>query len=271
MMGWVAGMWLVATAATFQVGPSESGSGVEEVWFEVAGSSARALCTSDAPRVLFLHDVGRDADAWLGVLESLDPDIGACAYDRLPELGEGGLPSPRGWFELMDELRAIHDALGARPGYVLVGEGMGAMYARLFASSRPGAVSGLLLIEPVHEDLPGLLEPGMPSEDRTRWMALRSEPNEDGVREADLAERARRARTPRMPLTVITAMSRPVPEGWNERFVHEAARRAHESLVRGRTYGRHVPARAPGPDVAYEEPGLVAEEIARVIRLAGGF
>jgi pimeloyl-ACP methyl ester carboxylesterase len=184
-------------------------------------------------------------------------------------MSEAGRPRPRGWFELMDELRSIHDALGARPGYVLVGEGMGAMYARLFAASRPAAVSGLVLIEPAHEDLPELLEPAMPGEDWARWMARRLEPNSDGIREAELAERARRARLPTIPVTVLTAATRPVPEGWNARFVVEAARQAHESLVRGRTYGRHVPARASGPDVARDEPGLVAEELARVIRLAG--
>lgn len=266
---WVLAASFSVSAATFQSSPPALQPAIDEIWVDVAGGSVRALCTSRTPHVLFMHDAGRDADAFSSVLEHLDGDVAACAYDRPTKVGEAGRARPRGWFELMDELRAIHDALGARPGYVLVGEGMGAMYARLFAASRPAAVSGLVLIEPAHEDLPELLQPAMPSEDWGSWMARRLEPNADGVREAELAERARRTRLPSIPITVLTATTRPVPEGWNERFVAEAARQAHESLVRGRTYGRHVPARASGPDVARDEPGLVAEELARVIRLAG--
>ena len=236
---------------------------------QVAGREIRALCTSGRPTVLFIHDVGRSAHAWSSVLEHLEGDVGACAYQRPARAGEAGRPEPRGWFELLDELRLIHEALGVRPGHLLVGEGMGAMYARLFAASRPGAVAGLLLVEPAHVDLPELLKPAMPGEEWSRWMIRRAEPNADGVRESELGERARRMRLPRIPVTVVTAMTRPVPDGWNERFVGEAARQAHESLVRGRPYGRHVPAPVAGPDVIREQPGLVAEELARVIRLAG--
>lgn len=269
MSVWFLAASFAVSTATFQSTPPDFQSAVDEIWVEVGDVSVRALCTSHTPHVLFMHDTGRDADAFASVLEHLDGDVAACAYDRPTKVGEAGRPRPRGWFELMDELRSIHDALGAPPGYVLVGEGMGAMYARLFAASRPAAVSGLVLIEPTHEDLPELLKPAMPSEDWASWMARRLEPNLDGVREADLGARARRMRTPTIPITVLTATSRPVPEGWNERFVAEAARQAHESLVRGRPYGRHVPARASGPDVARDEPGLVAEELTRVIRLAG--
>ena len=270
MIGWLLAVSFTLPAVASQSVTPAAQPAVDEVWVQVSGRSIRALCTSGEPTVLFIHDVGRSADAWSSVLRHLDGDVGACAYERPAPGGEGGLPQPRGWFELLDELRMIHEALGARPGYVLVGEGMGAMYARLFAGSRPGAVAGLLLVEPAHEDLPELLKPAMPGDDWTRWMSRRAQPNTDGVREAGLAERARRLRLPRIPVTVVTGTTRPVPEGWNERFVGEAARQAHESLVRGRTHGRHVPARAPGPDVIREQPGLVAEELARIIRLAGG-
>ncbi|MEX2466059.1 MAG: alpha/beta hydrolase [Gemmatimonadota bacterium] len=270
MSGWIAATLLAASTAAFQAPQPEPRSGVDEVWVEVAGRSIRALCTSSAPTVLFLHDAGADADDWRSVLEHLDTEAGACVYQRAATGGETGEVAPRGWFELFEELRGVHDALGARPGYVLVGQGVGAMYARLFASTRPGAVGGLLLIEPSHEDLPQRLMPAMPAAAWTRWMALRKELNPDGVREAELAARARRTRVPGgIPMTVITATSRPVAEGWDERFVDEAARQAHESLVRGRAYGRHVPARAYGPDVARDQPSLVAEEIERVLRIAG--
>jgi pimeloyl-ACP methyl ester carboxylesterase len=259
----------VAVAGAVQAPQPQPGpdTAVDELWVEVAGRSVRALCTPGTPKVIFLHEAGGDAEGWRRVLDHLGHGIGACAYDRPAPAGEGSPPSARGWFELFEDLRATHEALGARNGYVVVGQGVGAMYARLFASARPGVVDGLLLVEPAHEDLPRLLRPAMSDADWTAWAARRAEPNPDGIREADLAERARRARAPRIPVTVITASDRPVPEGWNERFVDEAARQAGESLVRGRAFGRHVPARAFAPDIAHGQPALVADEIERLLRL----
>lgn len=263
----IAAAAFAAVAGAVQAPQPDPHNEIDELWVEVAGRSVRALCTPGVPKVIFVHEAGGDAEDWRRVLDHLESGIGACAYDRPAPAGEGSVPPARGWFELFEELRAIHEALGARQGYVLVGQDVGAMYARLFASARPGVVAGLLLVEPAHEDLPHLLRPAMPAAAWTSWMARLSEPNPDGIREADLAERARRARAPRVPVTVITATERPVPEGWNERFVHEAARQASESLVRGRAFGRHVPARAFAPDVAHGQPALVADEIERLLRL----
>ncbi|MGB1656846.1 MAG: alpha/beta fold hydrolase [Longimicrobiales bacterium] len=98
---------------------------VHEVTVTIGSLSVRALCT-DGPRdVLLLHDAATSADGWRAVLERLDEHIGACAYDRRGS-GESRPPPPeRGWYELLDELRHIHRALGFDRDYVLVGHGLG--------------------------------------------------------------------------------------------------------------------------------------------------
>src|SRR5690606_33135015 len=201
--------------------------------------------------------------SWRPVLERLPSSIGACAYEWGTGVAEDE-PESRGWFELLDQLRAIHAALGFGPPYVLVGHGMGGLYARLYASDRRQDVGGLVLLEPAHEDLPALMLPAMPHTAWEAWMEERSRTNGHGVRESTLAERARRARLPDIPVTVVTATRRSVPEDWDARFVNEAARQAHESIVRGLSAGRHVPARTGGADIPRDEPSLVADEIARV-------
>jgi pimeloyl-ACP methyl ester carboxylesterase len=237
---------------------------IHEVHIEVGGRDVRALCTPGRRRVLLLHGEGSDADTWRPVLRRLDGSVGACAYDRL---GSGaGDAEPRGWFELVDDLRAIHLALGYEQGYVLVGQGLGGLYARLFATDRPRDVTGLVLVDPAHEDLPSRMRLGMPAAEWDAWMKRRQEPNEDGVRVAALAERARSARLPNMPVTVITASLRRDGDGWNARYLNEAARQMHEEILRGITSARHVPAPRSGPDVQIDQPDLVTEEILRVTR-----
>ena len=55
---------------------------IHEVTVTIGDATVRALCT-DGPRdVLLLHDAGASAEAWRPVLERLDEQVGACAYDR---------------------------------------------------------------------------------------------------------------------------------------------------------------------------------------------
>lgn len=271
MTGWVVLAALAPIAAPVQIAAPPQDALVEEVRLDVAGRSVRALCTGPSPKVVLLHDAGQDADDWHRVLEWLAPGVSACAYDRGSLYGGDGEPAERGWLELLEDLASVHAALDVEPRYVLVGQGEGAMYARLLAASRRGNTpSGLVLLEPSHEDLPRLMRPAMPEEDWERWMARRTAPNADGVRPLSLDARARSSRIPAMPVTVVTATIRPAREGWDGRFVDEAARRAHEELVRGRPFGRHVPAPGSGPNVSSDAPALVADEIFRILRIVEG-
>jgi pimeloyl-ACP methyl ester carboxylesterase len=142
------------------------------------------------------------------------------------------------------------------------------MYARLYAAGKPAEVSALVLVDPAHEDMPEEARHAMPQRAWEDWMARRSQPNADGVRESDLAKLARASRLPDIPVTVITARRRPDGEGWDERFLFEAARRVHATLLEGIPRGRHVPASASGHDVHLDEPELVAREITRGVRLS---
>ena len=55
---------------------------------------------------------------------------------------------------------------------------------------------------------------------------------------------------------MITATIRRDGGGWDARFVNEAARQVHASILRGVRGARHVPAPRSGPDVHLDEPEL---------------
>jgi len=239
---------------------------VREQVVHVGDRSVRALCTPGPREVLLVQADALAADAWRPVLERLEGVVGACAYDRMPV--ESG---SRGWFELMDAMHRAHDALGFGSGYTLVGQGLGGLYARLYAVGRPTDIGALVLVDPAHEDWADEARHSMPSVAWEAWQHRRSKPNTDGIVEVELAEHARGTRLGDIPVTVITAGRRPDGGGWDARFFNDAARRVHASILDGSLQGRHVPASRSGHDVHREDPDLVAREIVRAVRRTNGW
>lgn len=259
-------LFLMATFTALAAGPL-TGEQIRGVDVALGDRTAHALCTDGPVRVILLHGEDGSAESWRPVLQRLSGSVGACAYDR-STMGLGG--HGRGWFELLDELRRVHAALGVQPGYALVGHSVGGLYARLFAADRPLDVGGLVLVDPTHEDMPHEVVPGMPETERLRWIARRSRPNADGIREADLDRRARASRLPDIPVTVITATTYRDGEGWDARFLRQAAWRVHASILRGIRSARHIPASGSGHEIHLEAPDMVAEEISRMVRMTAG-
>lgn len=238
---------------------------VREVVLRLEGVRVHALCTSGPPEVVLLHGEDSAAESWRSVLQRLEGRVGACAYDRLGSGESRPAPAARGWYELLDELRRIHGALGAGPPYILVGEGLGGLYARTYASDRPRDVAGLVLVEPAHGDLLRRMRTGMPEAEWRARTERRDRPNDDGIIERRIAERTDRLGSTRIPVTVLTATRRRDGGGWDARFLNEAARQVHESMVRGLTRGRHVPVEGSGPLIHQDDPDRVSEEIMRVV------
>lgn len=73
-----------------------------------------------------------------------------CSYDR-PGLGwsEAG-PEPRTVRRIVTELHSLLTRAGIGPPYILVGHSFGGLTARLFTSTYPDEVVGLVLVDPVH-------------------------------------------------------------------------------------------------------------------------
>jgi 3-oxoadipate enol-lactonase len=123
------------------------------------------------PDVVLLHAVTANMAVWLvfNLVDTLAQDHRVTAYDlRGHGLSEA---TPTGYTsaDMAEDFRALHDALGLGPAY-LIGHSFGAVVAMHVAATYPDLVSGLILSDPY---FPGLarLEPNLGN--ANVWMDLR--------------------------------------------------------------------------------------------------
>lgn len=102
------------------------------------------------PPVVLVHGVGLDRTMWDGVIERLARTHMCVSFD-MPGHGATAMPSgpvtPRTFSGALETV--VASLMPARPK--LVGFSMGAMVAQRFVLDHPGAVSGLILMNPVFE------------------------------------------------------------------------------------------------------------------------
>jgi pimeloyl-ACP methyl ester carboxylesterase len=73
-------------------------------------------------------------------------------YDRAGTGWSQRVELPRASAEVIEKLRALLSAAEVPAPYLLVGHSLGGLYARHYAQQYSGDVSGLVLLDPAHED-----------------------------------------------------------------------------------------------------------------------
>jgi pimeloyl-ACP methyl ester carboxylesterase len=104
------------------------------------------------PAVVFDAALGASSLSWTYVAREVATFTRACAYDRAGFGWSDAGPLPRTAARIVAELHAlVHAAEIPRP-VVLVGHSFGGLVARLFVHRHPGAVAGLVLLDPAHPE-----------------------------------------------------------------------------------------------------------------------
>lgn len=133
------------------------------LWLECRGAGS--------PTVILEAGAGNDADNWDRA--SLPPESGqtavlpgvaaftrVCAYDRPGTVGMDSdhrsrsdpAPMPRDATAMVEDLHALLTAAAIPGPYVLVGHSFGGLVVRLYATTYPDEVAGLVLVDSAHED-----------------------------------------------------------------------------------------------------------------------
>jgi pimeloyl-ACP methyl ester carboxylesterase len=246
------------------------------------------------PTVILVSGYGNGGDVW----SLLDPGVRrppvlagvarftrACAYDRpntilLPDgrSRSDPVPQPRTAAEAVAELHALVRAARLRGPYVLVGHSLGGLFVRLYASTYPRRVAGLVLVDATYELLRELFTP-------EQWAGFARSTLEpvpgleppvelfDLDASFDQMLRAKTARPlrPTLPLVVLSHGLPPppdveLPQGYPDAATLErASRTAQNWLGTLLPYARHVIARRSGHYIQNAEPELLIDAVRRVL------
>ena len=211
-----------------------------------------------------------------------------CAYDRPGTLIVRGdavhpsrsdpVPMPRTAEDLVADLHALLQAAGVPGPYVLAGHSLGGQLVRLYASTYPDAVAGLVLVDGLSEGLEALLTP-------EQWAAyvrsflllppgLEAFPDFERIDFVASAAQMRQAATavPLRPLPLsVLSKSEPfdVPPDMELDFpmdtLDRAWRLAQDGLATLVPHARFSIASRSGHNIHQDQPALVIEAIRQVV------
>jgi pimeloyl-ACP methyl ester carboxylesterase len=245
--------------------------------FDVGGGRRLYLsCVgTGSPTVVLEAGHNDPAAPWFAVERAVSPFARVCAYDRANTAGGASdpAPTPRTGADAVADLRALLAAAGVPGPYVLVGHSLGGHFARLYASTYPDEVAGLVLVDASHEDQDARLEALLGPELWAQSQAFVAGLNIEGI---DLAAthaevRAARAATPLRPMPLAVVMAGQAidpagfPPGWPVEEHRQLERELQADLAGLVPNARHVIATQSGHYVHQTEPELVVEAIRQVV------
>ncbi len=148
-----------------------SGDG-EYTLVDVGGYRLAIHCIGEgSPTVVLKTGLGAPSEYWAPVQREIAGLTRVCRFDRAGRGKSDPAPTtPRTCDDMVADLRALLHNAGIPPPYVLVGNSLGGMNARLYAYQYPGEVAGLVLVDGSHQDQftrigEALPEPGPDSPD----------------------------------------------------------------------------------------------------------
>ena len=119
---------------------------------DVGGRTLHIVCIGplglDEPTIVFEHGLGGDFGVWADVLPKVSETHRGCSYDRAGAGMSERASGTRTTGDQVDDLRALLEAAGIEPPYVLVGHSSGAYNVLVHAADHPDDVAGMVLVDP---------------------------------------------------------------------------------------------------------------------------
>ncbi|MFC0187232.1 alpha/beta fold hydrolase [Fictibacillus aquaticus] len=216
---------------------------------------------SNKPAVIMDAGYGDYSKTWDLIVPDLARETQVLVYDRAGLGRSETSTNPRTSREMVKELHELLDALELKIPYILVGHSFGGVNMRLYASTYPEEICGLILIDSTPEDYVERFLPTMSDDFQKAYNSqFIHEGNYDEFIESLRQVNDLRSTLP-IPLTVICAgkkshYSKASQELWNE---------MQRELLSLSTEGTFVLAENSAHYVQHDEPELVLREIKGLI------
>ncbi len=223
--------------------------------------------------IVLINGAGVGLKGWSALFPAIEALGTVFAWNRF---GVGGSDRPRlrqDGAAIVAALRELLAAAALAPPYLLVGHSLGGLYANLFARLHPQDVLGCLLLEATHPK-----DRAVARGHENQWLRalgnLLRRPQErfranvhSELKWIDetAAQIEAAGPFPAIPLTVITGGHAP-PARLLPPAAVQARRRRQRELARLSPLGRQVIAERSGHFPQLSEPGLVVDEIRRLVQ-----
>ncbi len=126
------------------------------------------------PTVVFDTGLTDETSAWALVQPTVARKTRTCSYDRAGVGFSDPGSRPGSSANIVDDLHRLLSAAAIKPPYLLVGHSYGGMNIKLFASTYPSEVIGMVFVDPSHEDQSeGYRKLDSRNLSRTDWEQLR--------------------------------------------------------------------------------------------------
>jgi pimeloyl-ACP methyl ester carboxylesterase len=121
---------------------------------DIGGRSLNLYCSGEgSPTVIFESNWGSPGYRWTSIQRQAATFTRACWYDRAGLGWSDPGPFPNHSDSIAHDLHDLLTAAKIAPPYILVGHSMGGFHVRVFRSYFPDEVAGMVLVDPMNEDM----------------------------------------------------------------------------------------------------------------------
>jgi pimeloyl-ACP methyl ester carboxylesterase len=247
---------------------------------DIGGRALYITCQGEGSPTVILEGggFGGGVNTWVAVQPGVAAVTRVCSYDRAGVGASDPAPKPRTAADAVADVHALLSAAEVPGPYVLVGASIGGLFARLYATTYPEEVVGMVLLDPSNEYGDAVAEalagPELWAEVLPMWAGADLEGfwGDDGfiLEETKAQLRAsRRAGLPDIPLVVAVPESpfnsSCCPEGWPIKADLRLWTQLQNQVADLVSRGRVVLVENSGHEMHFTQPAIVVDLIVDVV------
>ncbi|MFF0827060.1 alpha/beta fold hydrolase [Brevibacillus sp. NPDC003359] len=218
---------------------------------------------SDFPTVVFDSGYGCTLNYWSSISAEISNQTRMFIYDRAG-IGESESDDrPRHSQQIIENLRILLQKANVSPPYVLIGHSFGGLNVRLYASTYPEEVAGVILLDPCHEDQNRIMVPLFSEEVQEEYYSQFV--LEGSIQEIEESfEQARKSKSlGNKPLIVVSGTLQPHhnPESMSAWIA------LHKELTKLSTRSRHIIVENAGHAIHIDQPNVVVDIVKDMLLL----